>query len=273
MAPFRRLSERRGLVEPEDVLYEGIPGHAEYPLREWLTERVNALQGQDAAALAVLLRIEVSSNQNPASALIGAALADDDDYLEILDALLQVKGDLLPVGSRFTNGQRLRNILHLAGSAWTVSDDDKSLERRVDAETKAAVEIAVRPAEEVSKELKVAWANAYGRNPDPSDAWDHAIKAVEELLAPIIIPSDPKATLGAILSAIAAKPSKWTYGMDDGGTKDEMMTLHAMLGLMWPNPDRHGGNQKRTPRQDEAERVVQLAVTIVNLCRGHLVVL
>jgi hypothetical protein len=46
---------------------------------------------------------------------------------------------------------------------------------------------------------------------------------------------------------------------DQGGVQ----TLLAMLQLMWPNPDRHGGPNGRTPTIEEARAVVQLAVTIV----------
>jgi hypothetical protein len=34
--------------------------------------------------------------------------------------------------------------------------------------------------------LVVAWTKAYGREPDASDASDHAVKAVEALLLPVV---------------------------------------------------------------------------------------
>jgi hypothetical protein len=47
-----------------------------------------------------------------------------------------------------------------------------------------AYERAVAPQDVAGNELQEAWARALGRHPDASDAWDHAIKAVEAVLIP-----------------------------------------------------------------------------------------
>ena len=51
----------------------------------------------------------------------------------------------------------------------------------------AAFESATGTGDVASAELTEAWIRAYGRDPDPSDAWDHAIKAVEAILIPIVV--------------------------------------------------------------------------------------
>jgi hypothetical protein len=61
-------------------------------------------------------------------------------------------------------------------------------------ETQATYEAAIAAADEAASELREAWANAFGRNGDPSDAWDHAIKAVEDVLIPEMMPNNTKAT-------------------------------------------------------------------------------
>jgi len=43
-----------------------------------------------------------------------------------------------------------------------------------------------------------------------------------------------------------------------------------MLRLMWPNPDRHGGESSRQPSLVEAQAVVHPAVTIVQWARSDL---
>ena len=48
-----------------------------------------------------------------------------------------------------------------------------------------------------SAELTEAWIRAYGRDPDPSDAWDHAIKAVEAILIPIVVSKAGQAAVGS----------------------------------------------------------------------------
>lgn len=41
-----------------------------------------------------------------------------------------------------------------------------------------------------------------------------------------------------------------------------------MIRLMWPNPDRHGGGETRTPTREDAVDVVHLAVTILGWVRN-----
>jgi hypothetical protein len=45
----------------------------------------------------------------------------------------------------------------------------------------------------------------------------------------------------------------------------------GMLRLMWPNPDRHGGAERRVPELGETAGVVHLAVAIVQWARDGLI--
>ncbi|MFI0449769.1 hypothetical protein [Actinomadura sp. 6N118] len=92
------------------------------------------------------------------------------------------------------------------GSVWTVNSAGKGLERRVDETTTDAFLRAIAPADMASAEIAAAWAAVYGRNPDPSDGWDHAIKAVEELLIPIVVLNQQKANLGGVAGELKANP-------------------------------------------------------------------
>jgi hypothetical protein len=87
-----------------------------------------------------------------------------------------------------------------------------------------------------SAELAEAWARAYGRNPDPSDAWDHAIKAVETVLISVVVPEVNKATLGRVIERLVDKkkpPFRLLLTGNDGSHSVE--PLVGMLRLMWPN--------------------------------------
>ncbi len=126
----------------------------------------------------------------------------------------------------------------MGASTWKVAPDRRSLTSRVDPTVEEALSAATSPEDAASAELREAWTRAYGRERDPSDAWDHAIKAVEALLRPIVSPKDSGATLGKILSALCAKPSKWQFPLESdkrGGVE----TFTNLLELIWPNPDRH----------------------------------
>ncbi|MDN3496918.1 hypothetical protein QL996_13330 [Planococcus sp. APC 4015] len=191
--------------------------------------------------------------------ILSALHSDRDLYLDALDATLYL---------RTARAAPLRQTLLVGGSVWTVSDDGKSLQRRVDETAAAAFRQALAPGDSASHELTAAWTAAFGRTPNPSDAWDHAIKAVEEVLIPLVIPKVAKANLGGVAGELAAS-SRWQLApTTSSSSSDDGSTLEAMLRLIWPNPDRHGGGAKRTPTQSEVEVVVHLAVALVEMGRN-----
>src|SRR5699024_2123426 len=113
--------------------------------------------------------------------IFAAIERDEDLYLDCLDATLKV--------SNGRSSQTLAGILRVGGSAWTVREDGSGLERRVAEATTAAYSRATAESDSVADELREAWGAVFGRNPDASDGWDHAIKAVEDLLIPIVVPN------------------------------------------------------------------------------------
>ncbi|MDC8993680.1 hypothetical protein PR371_06775 [Mycobacterium marinum] len=90
---------------------------------------------------------------------------------------------------------------------WAVASDNQSLAKVVSGTAQATYAGATSVADEAAKELEEAWTNAFGRNGDPSDAWDHAIKAVEDVLIPETMPNNTKATLGTVLGELAGQSS------------------------------------------------------------------
>ncbi len=182
-------------------------------------------------------------------------LLQPERFFEILDMALHLSHGHL--------SDSLKSYLDLGGSVWTVTPDGLSLQRRVTAAEQDAYMAAVTPLDEASNQLKQAWRAAYGRDPDPSDAWDHSIKAVETLLWYLVIPNNSKATLGLIISALQAKPEKWTFRLGRGGVE----AFTSVLCLIWPNPDRHGSGDSRRPTVEESETVVQTAVAVVGWLR------
>lgn len=183
--------------------------------------------------------------------------------LDVVDAVLHLEEDLHP----YSLGS-LDRILSLGGSVWQVDGDARRLVRRVDAAAQAAFRDASSPKDVASSQLQEAWTAAYGRNPDASDAWDHSIKAVEAVLIPIVTPKKAKATLGDVVGSLDSQGSLWQLVLHGHDGSRDVAPLVTMLRLMWPNPDRHGGNPGRKPSLDEAQAVVSLAVTIVQWVRA-----
>jgi hypothetical protein len=111
------------------------------------------------------------------------------------------------------------------------------------------------------------------RHPDSSDAWDHAIKAVEAVLIPIVCPKKDKGDAWQRCRPAEIRTARMEVGAGQPGRDRGMQTLDAMLRLMWPNPDRHqDGTPRRKPTQHEAEAVIHTAVTIVQWARSGVLV-
>ena len=104
-----------------------------------------------------------------------------------------------------------------------------------------------------------------------SDAWGKAIKTIETLLKPIILPSDNKATLGKMISALRQSPGKWECKLPDrdykanGETnvKPGIEVFIDVLATIGYQPDRHGSDQPQDIDEATARSVLFLATTVV----------
>jgi hypothetical protein len=260
--PWRPLSVRRGLVET-DGPYEGVPDHLQQSLEDWVSKAIGEPYGPEeslAEVLTLRLRIKTDRNRSRVGHILVACRQDQDKFLDVIDMALRL--------AHGNAADELAATLTLGGSVWTVGDDGQSLVRRVSESEQESYERTVSPADEIAGELRTAWVAVYGRHPDPSDAWDHAIKAVELALWPIVAPGKPKATLGSILVELA-KAGRFVLRLATSSDKaTSVETLVQMLRLMWPNPDRHGTGERRPPSEEEAQNVVQLAVLVIGWVRS-----
>lgn len=286
-APLPRLSVRRGLAGNDDVLFEGVPDHLRPALARWAQWQLGTIPDETGDELRAILNDKIDRQNRMIDVLASAQVAvprtagsswlfndvalliEDpgvghsyraDDILQLVDMHLQLHGG---------GADQLGEILETGGSAWTVATEPvPRLERRVPDEEHQVYAAAITPADEASAQLQEAWGKVYGLTPDPSDAWDHAIKAVEVLLHPIVSPDDGDPTLGKMLRNLKAKPEKWILTLTSSSKKvGAVEALTVMLGLMWTNPDRHGSGSSRVPTQAEAEQVVRLAVFVVGWLR------
>jgi hypothetical protein len=266
MSDWQPLSMRQG-QRPVPELRENFTPAATHALVYWL-EGEYGYRGRprtnDALVISVALAcgVEVrpkAYDPSPMRQLLNAAAQSDPVMLDVLDATLARGLGAAP--------DTLRIVLADAYSVWTVSPDNKSLERRVTRSAGDAMRSAAAPADDASTELSEAWANAYGIKPDASDAWDHSIKAVEALLIPLVVPKKAKPNLGDALGQMKANPEHYRFGPMAGAEGVE-----KLLRLLWPNPDRHAGAERRVPTIEEARGIVHLAVAVVQWLRDGLLV-
>lgn len=256
---FHRLSVRTGKREPSGP-YEGVPPHLVNQLITWIRDgfgdQASLLGRRDMLHyIAMINELAVSPGSDERDVLgqlLDRCVQDPDFCLDVLDSMLKF-------GKLSTDvSEHLGLILMIGGSVWDVAPGGDELMRRVDPSAVDQFILATSPADTASTELHEAWSKTYGRQPDASDAWDHAIKAAEAILIPIVCPTKDKANLGSVAGDLKAQPGRWKLLLHSNGAIGSVETLEAMLRFLWPNPDRHAGRARRTPTIDEAQATVQL---------------
>ncbi len=245
--------------------YTGIPDHLTGPLMDWLEAALQTQNGwlePQMQSIVLRMRIPVPSGATGRhiwGAMQKAALADDDVFLDLVDAALFLRS-----AGNWRGHERLSGMLALAGSVWTVNSEATGLVEVVGPEMRATYDGATAVEDETTAQLREAWTKAYGRSPDTSDAWDHAIKAVESVLVPVVQPNNSKATLSNVLGELAGQQAGlWEMVLPGNDKSHDVAPLVAMLRLLWPNHDRHGGGTTREASIEEAQAVTTLSAAIV----------
>ena len=268
---WQPLSVRDGKKEPEGP-HEGVPPHLDGPLRYWLEQLISERRVPNdsiASRLTSMLRLPYRRDINYPTLTTMHVLDDiarqEDGLLNAADAALH----LAIVSKHWIT--ELAQILTAAGSVWTVDLGQRSLVRRVSEAASTAFRSATAPDDVAAEELREAWSACYGRNPNASDAWDHAIKAVEAVAIPAVVPKQDKAQIGHVIGQLDRQGDGWKMLLSTTQGPTNIEVLVGMLRLLWPNPDRHTGQDRRMPEIPEAQAVVQLAVTIVQWFRDGVV--
>lgn len=155
----------------------------------------------------------------------------------------------------------LELLLRDSGSEWTVGERDghASLEKRVPEGVVVAADAVMASAGGAGALLAEAWHSAFGRSPDTEEAYEKAIKAVEEAGVHIVTPNNKKATLGTVVRDMKAQ-ADWRL---DIPAPDADVPVKMAEALWIGQESRHGGNGYRKPTQAEAEAAVLLAVPLV----------
>ena len=129
--------------------------------------------------------------------------------------------------------------------------------------------------DKASQYMQEAWIFAFGREPNLSDAWHRAVKAIEVLLKPIVSPADDNATLGKMIGALRQAPDKWKCKLPDREYKTNGKTnvktgievFIDALATIGYQPDRHGSDQPQDVDETTARSVLFLATTVVGWLR------
>lgn len=265
---------KRG-ADPAELkaLHPGVPSWLERYLVAWVKmvsyKTGMGTWGNDSAPNAeFILRYETAVRRPSSLAtafVVGGAERllremGPNEFLDFVDFLLyalsqeesQRRQSLIP---------KLEQILSDAGSEWRVGTRDGfvSLEKRVPEGVVMAADATMTNAGDAGALLAESWHAAFGKSPDTEEAYEKAIKAVEEAGAHVVTPNNTKATLGTMIRDMKAQKD-WKLDLP---TADADVPVKMAEALWVGQESRHGGNGYRKPTQAEAEAAVLLAVPLV----------
>lgn len=168
---------------------------------------------------------------------------------------------------------KLETILHEGGSEWRVGTraDNPGLEKRVPQGVVDSAEAIMASTSTAGALLSEAWHAAYGRSPDPEEAYEKAIKAVEEAGTGVVSPKNVRASLGTMARDMENQKD-WALPLGDDPKHPSADVVYRMVQSLWAGQEsRHGGNGYRKPTPAEAEAAVLLAVPLVQFFSAGLV--
>lgn len=255
-------------VDPasRDVLVDGVPTHLHPALMHFLRERFcryNGMVGRWYCDYETLIEYDLVARRKPSFSASLSAYGDQwPGLFSHLDGEALLDCADWAIHQDVDHARELERILLSASSAWKVGlrNENFGLVRRVPEAVQEAAEKAMTQGS-AGALLSEAWSACYGRSADSEEAYEKAIKAVEEAAAHVVSPKNTRATLGTIIRDMKSQGS-WSVDLPG----QERGVVVAMLEALWTGQEsRHGGNSYRRPTQEEAETAVTLAVALVQL--------
>lgn len=275
---WRPMSLRGGDPDPRfDEPSEGLPPWLKGPVLEWVHDAFlpGGYENEEALrALQLDFRLEIplgAAGTAPYNDLMQRMNDDDEFALDVLDWMVH-NHRYFSAGHQTEEWvNELGQLLYQGGSAWeviTVEYMDHRLTRRA---VGPVIEVLGQTATEATRahsHLSAAWSRLMGRNPDPSSAYREAVKAVEAVAKPVVLPRDDRATMGLMIAALRDKPEKWSVTL---GSVDD---LRSQMEAVWTGQlDRHGTDDEDAPlnvSQEEADAAFSICLNLVRqFVGGH----
>lgn len=229
---WRPLSLRGETDARFDEPSEGFPVWLRGPVLEWV--KAAFLQGSwehEEARKALQLDFRLGrplagqGARGPLKDLLSRMSQNDEFALDVLDWMAHNWRYFASYPDDWT--RELNQMLYQGGSVWEVTLDDSTyrLSRRAVGPVVDVLEHTATDATRAHDHLATAWSKLTGRNPDPSGAYREAVRAVEAVAKPVVLPDNNRATLGQMIAAVREKPEKWTVTL--GSVDDVRAQMEA----------------------------------------------
>jgi hypothetical protein len=278
---WRPLSLRGKSDVRFDEPAEGMPIWLRGPVLDWVRgsfirpgyggpvvnrEALNALQ------LAFRLEKPLAGRKPPdlVTDLMNRLYEDEEFALDGLDWMLHHWHYFRKAYESREWASELGEMLRQGGSAWEVTSSDAQfqLTRRAVGPVLDVLEHTATEAIRAHDYLATAWSKLTGRHPDPSGTYRDAVRAVEAVAKPVVLPANAKATLGQMIPAMRDKPEKWTTTLGSVGD------VRALMEAVWTGQlDRHGTDDETVPlnvSSAEADAAFSICLDLVRqFVGGH----
>jgi hypothetical protein len=283
---YRPPSERE-VADPDlDTLHENVPPWMIAPLVRWLEPFLSTTNdlGERSRNLDFIEGLEMSGRlhrpidrRKPVADVNARIEADPSFGIRAIAYTIGTMTIFRTPGHVVTNTRlpALERMLSESGSAWEVTEVDlddgiegrkRLILTRLDlAGAKLAISGVRDQNARAGSFLADAWKSIATQDPQPGEAYDKAVKAIEVAAQPVVLPNNTSATLGQIISAMNAKPSKWTFVLGD------LDLVIDMMNRVWTNHFRHGTQQHDDNTPQEADAAVHLAIPLVRFFVGGLI--
>lgn len=256
-----------------DEFHPGVPAWLDVPLNSWILDQfefsVDNVTGPRISrpmlyALDAAFRLEDTLGRAHLSSGTAGAVA----RLLELDKL-KVADWLLSEARKSSVGSTLEAILWQARSAWKVGTRDgrAGLVDRMPKGIALSVDSTIRGAGDAGSLLAEAWNALHRMEPNYEEAYEQAIKSVEEISIPVVSPANKIATLGSVVRDME-KQGSWELNLP---SMHASVVLPMMQALWTGQESRHGANDYRKPTREEAVSAVALAVAIVQFFHERVV--
>lgn len=292
MGEQRIPHHRQSLLASNEALYDGIKPWMNNSVKNWISARFySRSSGHDYYWNKLMHDVELHSRLTFGNTIDGINLyrgalsvfnSDENFALDMVQAIVELcrvtksrEYDEMSVTVAALN--ELDRILIAGGSKWhVVTDGDKArVEARVNQTTTSAYQQLINSQEAYAPLLKSSWEYCYGRQPNPSEAYTYAIRAVEAASWRVISPNNNKATLGTLINDIKVQmqSGKLVSSFNDNKSLETVNTVVTLMERLWQSQtDRHATGNYAKPSHIEAEAAVHIALTLSHFFSSGLII-
>ncbi|MFD5276828.1 hypothetical protein ACFWIX_04625 [Pseudarthrobacter sp. NPDC058362] len=258
------------------VIREALPPEMEAPLRSWIGGRLrrqsSVYTGTDYANLSLVHNVQTALRINlgaPADGLMELDRAIGAIYAKGVPVIMRVADFLLSC----TNPSHEPEVIAALARTldWShckykvdMSGPTARLSARLPEGVQEVAQAAIDSSQDAGPLLFKAWQYAFGLTPQPAEAMDFAVKAVELVVTPVVCPNHPKPSLGNAVAYVRDQ-GNWTHNLRvDSDKAPPNTTIHHMLQTLWSGQHyRHVDQNAVPPTLEQAQAHVQLAALLV----------